>query len=352
MNSFWPSFYVFALALFLGYFFTKFIKILAWRYNILDQPKSNRKIHRQAIPLLGGWAIYLAFLLVVILLWQNNVLFDQYFSQTLLFWFFVSGAVLMLNGFLDDKYNLPAKITIWGPILATAIMLLAGLKITYVTNPSGGVLYLAQYGQFLGLLLTALWLLGMTYTTKLLDGVDGLASSISLIATVIIFLVSLSWDVKGSTTSILTLILVGVILGFLFWNWHPAKIFLGEAGSTFLGFSLGVLSIISGSKIATALLVMGLPVLDIVVVIIRRLKKHQSIWIADQEHLHFRLLSSGLSQRQVVLLLSLISLLFGLIAVFVHTKTKIFSLLFLLLLMLILSWRLNNRLKKQAHEEV
>jgi len=163
-------------------------------------------------------------------------------------------------------------------------------------------------------------------------------------------MVSLSWDVIGSTTSILSLILAGSIFGFLILNWHPAKIFLGEGGSTFIGFSLAVLSIISGSKIATALLVMGLPLLDILVVIVKRICLRKPIWKGDKEHLHFRLLRSGFSHRQIVLFFSTISLSFGLVSIFFTTKIKISALLLLLSLMILLTIWLNIKLKK--YEEV
>ncbi|MBT4850355.1 undecaprenyl/decaprenyl-phosphate alpha-N-acetylglucosaminyl 1-phosphate transferase, partial [Candidatus Parcubacteria bacterium] len=158
--------------------------------------------------------------------------------------------------------------------------------------------------------------------------------------------VSLSWDVVGSTTSLLALVLGGAIFGFLIWNWHPAKIFLGEGGSTFIGFALGVLAIISGSKIATALLVMGLPVLDIIWVIIARLRQKKAFWRGDNQHLHFRLLKAGFSQKQIVFFLSAISLSFGVISIFFTTKIKIIALIFLLVFMFLVSYWLNYKLKK------
>jgi len=199
---------------------------------------------------------------------------------------------------------------------------------------------------WLSIIITFLWLLATTYTTKLLDGIDGLTSSIGLVASLVIFVVSLSWDVVGSTTSILSLALAGSILGFLFFNWYPAKIFLGEGGSTFIGFSLGVLAIISGSKIATAILVMGLPLLDIIWVIARRVKAKRPIWRGDKNHLHFRLLDAGLSQRQVVIFFSIISLLFGLLSIIFTTKAKIGALIVVIVLMFIVSTWLNYRLKQ------
>ena len=351
--------FTFILAVLLGALFTKIFIYLANRFKILDYPRATRKIHNQPMPLLGGVAIYLSFLTVIILMWQNHQLLDSRLSGTMIVWFLLAGLVLVINGIIDDKWSLPAYLTIWGPIIASILVIIGGLKITYITNPEGGILYLnsvfssifnwqgADYSfAWLSIIITFLWLLGTTYTTKLLDGIDGLTSSIGLVASLVIFVLSLSWDVVGSTTSILSLALAGSILGFLFFNWYPAKIFLGEGGSTLIGFSLGVLSIISGSKIATAILVMGLPLLDIIWVIARRIKSKRPIWQGDKNHLHFRLLDAGLSQRQVVFFFSIISLLFGLLSIIFTTKAKIGALVVVIILMFIVSTWLNYRLKQ------
>jgi len=190
--------------------------------------------------------------------------------------------------------------------------------------------------------------MGMMYTTKFLDGLDGLVSGVAVIGSIILFLVSLFWDVPLSGTSILCLILGGSSLGFLIWNFHPAKIFLGEGGSTFLGFMLGVLAIISGAKIATALLVMGLPILDVIWVIVRRIfREKKSPFLADKKHLHFRLLDAGLNQRQVVLLLYLLTLLFGATAIFQQTFGKLIALGILVIVMLGLAWWVIYRYKQK-----
>ena len=349
---------IFLLSVVLSFLFTKLVIYLAAKLKIFDQPDFDIKIHKKPVPLLGGLAIYLTLLIAAVFMWQKGFLLDARIDPWLIFWFFVAGAVLIFSGFLDDKYKLTPKWSILGPLSAVGIVMVSGLKISYITHPDGGVLYLDKIfasGSFLSalipLFLTFFWLLGMTYTTKLLDGLDGLVGSIGTIATLIIFFVSLSWDVVGSTTSVLSLALAGAILGFLLLNWHPAKIFLGEGGSTFIGFSLAVLAIVSGSKIATALLVMGLPVLDIVWVMVRRWQQGRPIWQGDNEHLHFRLLRAGLGQRRSVLFMSAISLCFGLTALLLTTKTKISALAFLLIFMLGLNIWLNRKLQK-PHEKI
>jgi len=343
---------VFALAFVLAWAFSKLVIYIAYKFNILDHPSQERKIHSKPTPLLGGLAIYLSFSFLVLILWQGKLLLDGRVDLSMIAWFLLAGLVLMINGYLDDKYSLRPQISILGPIIASLIVILAGLKIAYITNPSGGILYLDNIfsWDFITLIVTFLWLMGITYTTKLLDGIDGLTSSIGFIASLVIFGVSLNWDVVGSSTSLLSLALAGSIFGFLIFNWQPAKIFLGEGGSTFIGFALGVLSIISGSKIATALLVMGLPVLDIFWVSIKRIRQGRAIWSGDQEHLHFRMLRSGFSQRQIVIFLSLVSLSFGVISIFFTTKIKISALLIVFILMFVLSAWLNYRLKEKYEE--
>jgi UDP-GlcNAc:undecaprenyl-phosphate GlcNAc-1-phosphate transferase len=202
-------------------------------------------------------------------------------------------------------------------------------------------------------LFTIVWLLGMTYTTKFLDGLDGLVAGISVIASVTLFFLSLQPNVMQPETALICIILGGASLGFLFWNFHPAKIFLGEGGSTFIGFMLGTLAIISGGKIATALLILGIPILDVLWVILRRIINRKSPFrTADRKHLHFRLLDLGLSHRGAVLFLYFISLTFSVVALLFQGKEKVLALGILCLLMvtlgllLVLGYRFKN--KKQS----
>jgi len=183
------------------------------------------------------------------------------------------------------------------------------------------------------------------------DGLDGLATGIGVIGSFIIFGVSLFWDVAQSGTSVIALALAGALFGFLIWNWHPAKIFLGEAGSTFIGFSLGVLALISGGKIATALLIMGIPILDVVWVIMRRtIMERKSMAQADRKHLHHRLLDIGFSHPRAVIFLYFVTGIFGLSSIFQGTQGKIKTLLFMIFFMLILAYYLVWKYKKSTNE--
>jgi len=197
-------------------------------------------------------------------------------------------------------------------------------------------------------LFTLLWLTGMMYTTKFLDGLDGLVSGVTVIGSVIIFILSLSQEVLQADTALLAALVAVVFLGFLFFNWHPAKIFLGESGSLFAGFILGVLAIISGGKIATALLILGVPIFDVLWVIFRRFFEKKSPFLADRQHLHLRLLDIGLSHRQVVLILYTLTTIFGVSALFLQSKQKAYVLLLLLTIMIILGFILVHLHKKKA----
>lgn len=346
---------------------TPLIKRFALKRNIVDDPRiyPERKIQGQPVPLLGGMAIFLSFSLVLLYytLFTNRVL-GGYMLTKHVAGIIMAGLLLMIGGYLDDKYNLkPLKQIIW-PVLAALVIIVSGIGIPYITNPLGGTLYLDtvrialfQIGDIpyhftlWADLLAFSWLLAMVYTTKLLDGLDGLVPGIGAIGSFVIFALSLTRTVAQPETALVSLILGGALLGFLVFSFHPARIFLGEGGSAFVGFMLGVLAIISGAKIATALLIMGIPLLDVVWVILRRvLREKKSPFWADKKHLHFRLLDIGLSHRQAVFFLYLVTASFGITSLFLKTKEKLMALIILVVVMFVLalSLVLIYRYKKQS----
>jgi UDP-GlcNAc:undecaprenyl-phosphate GlcNAc-1-phosphate transferase len=344
-------FFAFIAAFALAVFFTYFVRKVALRFNIVDEPNGERKIHKKPIPLLGGLAIFLSFFLVLgfFLFFTDKVLAGQILAKHFL-GIFIGSVFLMIGGVLDDKYNLRAKWQIIWPIFAAIAVIVSGIGINYITNPLGGLLQLDKLKLVLFHLngvpyritlfsdiFTFLWLLGMMYTTKLLDGLDGLVSGITTIGAIIIFFVSLAGDDFQPETAMVSIILAGAFAGFLIWNFNPAKIFLGEGGSIFAGFMLGSLSIIAGSKIATTLLIIGLPMIDVLIVIIQRLFKNRKIFSADKRHLHFRLLEAGLSQRQAVVILYLVTIIFGIATLVLKTEGKLLVFGFLFILSVILS---------------
>jgi len=284
----------------------------------------------------------------MIIFWSLGYIEDIKISATYLLAILVSGLILTIGGILDDIYNLkPWQQIIW-PIISILLIITIGIKVEYVTNPLGGVL---KFPYYLGLIFAFFWLLGMIYTTKVLDGLDGLVVGITTIGSIIIFIVSLYWDIPSSGTSFLALILAGSCLGFLIFNWHPAKIFLGESGSVFCGFLLGILSIISGSKIATALLIMGIPILDVFWVIIRRIWQKKSPTKADRKPLPFRLLDIGLNQKQAVIFLYTLTTAFGVTSLFLQSRGKVVALFILILFMIFLALSLVLIYKSKTKNE-
>lgn len=303
---------------------------LAAKLGITDKPDADRKIHGRAVPLLGGLAIFAAFF--VILYFVHDKLLTGNLEPRHWLGFFIGAGFLMIGGWLDDKYKLkPARQIIW-PILAVVSVIAGGVEIEKITNPLGGFIYLGAGST----VLIAAWLLGMMYTTKLLDGLDGLVSGLTAIGAMVIFIFTMSAKYYQPDIGLAALILAAACLGFLFFNWHPAKIFLGEGGSLFLGYALGVLSIISGGKIAIALLVMGIPALDVAWTILRRLAAGKNPFrFADRKHLHFRLLNLGLSVKKSVLVFYFISIIFGLAALFLQSIGKVLALAVLLVIMIL-----------------
>jgi len=327
--NYWSFFWAFLAAMALTVIFTLLVKKLAWRLDILDRPDPARKIHKKPTPLLGGLAVFFGFFLV--LFGCTPAILSGHL--TIYHWLGVlAGALfLMIGGFLDDKYNLRPGQQIIFPLLAIAAVIIGGVSIAKITNPLGGYIYLSVLTSAL---LIGFWLLGMMYTTKLLDGVDGLVTGVTAIGSFIIFLFTITTKYFQPDIALAALILCGACLGFLIFNFNPAKIFLGEGGSLLLGYLLGVLAIISGGKLAMALLVMGIPILDVLWTIIRRLSRGQNPFrFADREHLHHRLLDLGLSQKQTALVFYGLSLAFGLSGLFLQSQGKLFALIILLILM-------------------
>ncbi|MBI5530146.1 MAG: undecaprenyl/decaprenyl-phosphate alpha-N-acetylglucosaminyl 1-phosphate transferase [Candidatus Doudnabacteria bacterium] len=333
-----PYLIYFLIALAASFVFTPLVMRAAFKLKIIDVPGTHpKKIHEQPTALLGGVAVFLSFLSALLLYLyfgkpDLNVVPMKFFLGIIF-----GGLILVLGGAIDDKYNLPPKVLWLFPALASLVVIWSGIGvgIKFISNPFGTAISLDYI--FLGLPLSAIfvwvWMMGMIFTTKLLDGLDGLCAGIALIGGLTMFALSLGEKINQPITASISIIFAGALLGYLFFAFNPASIFLGESGSTFLGFILGVLAIISGAKIATALLVMGIPILDVAWVIVKRLWYHRSPFSGDRQHLHFKLLDIGLTQRQAVLVLYAISAVFGGVAVFLQSMGKLVALVILTCLM-------------------
>lgn len=315
----------------------------------MGQPR-ERDVHIKPIPRLGGLAVTVSFLIsvaVVSLVVPGSL---DFVIQSILgvdanLFGIVAGVILLLIvGIVDDVRGLNPWIKLGFHVAAGAILASSGVLIQHLTNPFGGQILLGT-GAFL---FVVAWVVFVINAVNWLDGLDGLASGISLIATVILYFLAVRPDVNQLSMSVLAIILGGALLGFLPFNFWPAKIFLGDSGSQVLGFLLATFAIISGGKLATAVLILGVPLLDTVWVIGRRLVAGQPIYKADRLHLHHRLLLVGLSQRQAVMSLYAMSAAFGLIALNTHSLGKLMAGL-LLLAMMAIGGALLVRITKQKN---
>jgi len=336
----------------LSLIFTFFTLKLAKKLNITDKPEGERKLHDREVPLLGGLAIFLSFWVIVGYISFFTDIFQKQIHPRELVGVFMGSCILMVLGFFDDEKNLSPGLRLLISCLAAGIAVMGGVDLQKITNPFGGVINLDIFGVdlfgyghifILADLIVFFWLLGMMYTTKILDGLDGLTTGIVFIGSLMIASLSNTVKFHQPETFILALVLAGACLGFLFFNFYPAKIFLGEGGSLLLGFLLGVLAVIAGGKIATALLVMAIPILDLARVIFMRLRHGQPIYKGDRRHLHFQLIDAGLGHRQSVILFYLIAFAFGFTTLFLQSWQKLLILGLLCVGMLVLGFWLAKR---------
>jgi len=309
----------FVLALLVAYLATPAVRRLAVGTGALDRPDTGpagRHIHTKPTPRLGGLAIFAGFSLAVGLgmAWSHLALWQQFLGLWL------GAFMVVVVGVIDDYLNLPAKIKLTGQVLAALTFVAFGNSVEWLSNPWAagpfpGMMYIGKWG----VPLTIFWVVGVTNTLNLIDGLDGLAAGVATIASVTLLLVALR---EGQPYVVLvTAALAGAALGFLPHNFNPAKIFMGDTGSMFLGFTLAAIAVQGTLKSATTialavpLLALGLPIIDTTLAIVRRFIHGRPIFQADRGHLHHRLLALGLSQRQAVLILYFVSACFGLSAV-------------------------------------
>ncbi len=315
--------FAFTVALIVAYFITPHVKDFAIRAGALDAPDA-RKVHTRPIPRMGGLAIYLAFVLAV--------LASMHISHEIA-GLLVGGTFILIVGIIDDMKQLSAKTKLGGQIIAAMVLVLFNVRIEWITNPFGDMIYL----HYWSIPLTVLWVVGLTNTLNLIDGLDGLAAGVSTIASVTILLVALQQNFW--TVAILTAALAGSALGFLQHNFNPAKIFMGDTGSMFLGYMLAAVSILGTVKSAATIalvvpiVALGLPIMDTAFAIIRRYTNGRPIFKPDKGHLHHRLLEMGLTQKQAVLLMYVISGCLGLSAIALTEVNKGYGALIILFLL-------------------
>ncbi len=326
--------FYFLIAFLLSLISTFLVRKVALKLSIVDRPDGGRHLHDKPVALLGGVSIFLSFWAVILFLLIFHPIRGIERIQDFLMVALISSVIMLLVGIADDIRPMSAKVRLLFVVIAIMISALFVPWISKITNPFGGYI---EFGNMLGGILVFFWLMGTTYTVKILDGLDGLATGVVAIGAFVIYLLTSITKFYQPNVSLVALIFLGVCLGFLVFNFYPAKIFLGESGSMLLGFMIGVLAIVGGGKLATALLVMAIPVFDLIRVIYIRVRRGQPIFTGDREHLHFRLVDGGFSQRQAVGLLYFMAILFGLSTLFLQSLQKFYALLFLVILMAIVS---------------
>ena len=303
---------------------TPVVRSLAFKMRAVDVPKDNRRMHSHPIPRMGGLAIFLGFLFSVLIFVP---LTDELRGMLL------GAVVIVVLGVLDDIYALPAMPKFLVQIGAALIAVLQGNVITHLSNPN---LFSANPIWNLGVLsipFSVLWIVAITNAVNLIDGLDGLACGVSAISSMTLLVIALT--VSEPQVALLMAALSGACLGFLPYNLNPAKIFMGDTGSTFLGYILAVVSIQGLFKYATIIsfavpfLLMGLPIFDTCFAILRRVSHGQSPMAPDRGHIHHRLIDMGLSQKQAVAVLYVISAILGLSAVVLTTSGVTKAMLFL-----------------------
>ena len=281
---------------------TPVVRRVAVLLDNIDHP-DDRRVNAHPIPRGGGMAVAVAFLVVaaggMVLNGQTgDVPVPLTLSLPELLALLGGAIVATVLGVLDDTFQLRARWQFLGQLALAGIALVAGLTIDSINNPFGpGSIHLEGFFE-MGF--TALWIVGMINSINFIDGLDGLSSGIALIAAVTLGLISLT-VMNQPFVGILCFALAGALLGFLRWNFHPASVFIGTSGVMFVGYTLAVLSMLGTAKVAVALLVLGVPIIDTFWIIVRRLATGRSPFTPDRGHIHHRLLDLGFSHSQTVL---------------------------------------------------
>jgi UDP-GlcNAc:undecaprenyl-phosphate GlcNAc-1-phosphate transferase len=304
---------------------TPLVRRACERFKLLDVPSEDgRRVHKHAIPRLGGIAIYLSLALALSSLFFISNLVTEYLAyyHSIFFKVLVPSSLVLLLGIYDDLRGTRALVKFVGLGLIASLFYAMGGRIEAMAIPFFGVVVFAPVASFA---LTVFWLVAISNAFNLIDGMDGLATGAALFSSVVILVVALTGG--HSVMIVVTIVLCGALAGFLRYNFNPASIFLGDSGALFVGFLLASLSLLGAQKATTAIAVItpilafGLPVVDTTVTMARRLIGGRPVFEGDGEHIHHMLLARGWSQRRVVLILYSVCAAFGLVAT-LSTKTS------------------------------
>ena len=312
-------------AMVMSFILTPLVKSFAYRIGAIDVPKDSRRMHKKPIPRLGGLAIFLGFIFSILLFVRP---IDMQLRGILL-----GSVLIVVLGVVDDSAPLRAGFKFLVQIAAALIAVYHGVVVQILSNPN---VFSDEPYWFLGwasVPITVLWIVGITNSVNLIDGLDGLANGVSTISALTMLVIALL--VSEGQTAIIMAALVGACVGFMPYNKNPARMFMGDTGSTFLGFILATISIQGLFKyyaiisFAVPFLILGLPMFDTTYAIVRRLAHGQNPMSPDREHIHHRLIDMGLNQKQAVAALYVVSSILGLSAVVLTTGGAMRAMMFL-----------------------
>lgn len=284
----------------------------------------------------------------MILAFNSAVLFNpNLFLTPQIYGIMLASMIVLGIGAWDDAREVFWKTQLFYQVAIAIIIFIFGVKIFYIANPLGGVIsFNSGIGILISIALVIIWIIMMINAMNWLDGIDGLAGGISLVGAISIFSLSLYPEVNQPPVAILALALAGAVVGFLMFNFNPSMILAGTAGSMFMGFSLASLSIFAGAKVATAILVMSLPIIDFLWVIGERIKDGRSIFKPDKNHLHHKLLALGWSQRKIALYFYAITIVIAGIALNTRAIGKSITLTVVAIIMVVILIYVNKKLIK------
>lgn len=310
---------------------TPLVKRLAFRIGAVDAP-NYRKVHARIMPRLGGLAIFLAFIIGVTILYSFLV-HTKHGSHEALLAIIIGACIIVITGVIDDMREISAKAKMLGQLVAALIVVfVGGIEIEMVNLPFLGTL---DFG-LLSIPLTIIWIIGITNAINLIDGLDGLAAGVSTIA--LITIAVMAFILSNVFVLALAAILAVASLGFLFYNFHPAKIFMGDTGALFLGFMISVLALLGFKNITFValiipIIILGVPISDTFFAIVRRVRMKKKWSDPDKSHLHHRLLDMGFTHRQTVLIIYGIAVMFGLAAI-IFSMAKVWGAILLVAVIL------------------
>ncbi|MFI5261981.1 MAG: MraY family glycosyltransferase [Candidatus Limnocylindrales bacterium] len=318
----------FVLALLLSLVLTPLAARLATSVGAIDAPGAARRVHKRPIPRGGGLAVATSFVIVgglsVALVMRSGAPLDvDDLGVSEVIGLFAGAIAATALGFVDDRFQLRARWQLLMQVGLAVGAVLSGVVIDSIANPAGPDVI--PFSTPFAVAFTIFWIAGMINSINWIDGLDGLSSGVALIAAATLGLISLGTAINQPAVAFLCAVLAGSLAGFLPWNFHPARVFIGSAGTYFIGYTLAVLSIMGTAKVAVALLVLGVPIIDTFWIIVRRLLAGQAPFTADRGHLHHRLLDMGISHRGAVLTIYGLSVILAILSLFLSGSGQLYA---------------------------